>query len=83
MKLVIFIARFSTFSIFKYKSIIVNDTKHDFTITVKVTEMYTKHQAVTPTLKIRSLEYSEANYMHKLSSSVNKCPSFALKKQHY
>jgi len=46
-----FIALFSTFSIFKYKSIILNDTKHDYNIAVKGTETYTRHQAVTPILK--------------------------------
>jgi len=35
---VIFIALSSTFPIFKHKSIIVNDTKHDYNITVKVSE---------------------------------------------
>ena len=44
-----FIALFSTFSIFKHKSIIMNDTKHDYSITVKVTETYTRHQTVMPT----------------------------------
>ena len=70
VKSVIFIALFG--------SLIVNDTKHDYNITVKVTETYTRHQTVTPTLKVLSLEYLKANYMHKLSSAVNKFPSIAL-----
>ena len=33
---------------FKYKPIIVNGTKHDYNITVKITETCTRHQAVMP-----------------------------------
>jgi len=52
---------------FKYKSITMNDTKHDYSITVKVTETYTRHQTVPPTLKCDNwnILISEANYTHK------------------
>jgi len=31
----------------------VNDMKHDYNIRVRVIETYTRHQVVTPTLKMR------------------------------
>jgi len=55
----IFIALFSTFPIFKYNSIIVNDTQHDYNITVKVTETYTRHEPVTTTLIFRRKLHSQ------------------------
>jgi len=39
----------------------VNDTKHDYNITVKVSETYTKHQAVTPTLKYDHWKFGKFN----------------------
>ena len=77
---VIFIVLFSTFPIFKYKSITVNDMKHDYNITVKSLKRIQGTRQSRPHQKCDNWNVQKQTTSTNMYSSVNKCPSFALRK---